>query len=195
MVHLLYYIIIMADRKDFYGSVEIEGQWDSRKYKCCRLCKTTSKEGKWSHWSRGLCRSCYRRLSAKHRFYNDVWVDKNLLGYSSKDSHKKEYKSINPTDITFKDEDVESLLERYDYSCAYCKCKLQIHNTDLFNFMHIEYNIVDIPASYELVPLCKSCNCSKKNLTTPKELQRWAASKGFTYPFEYIRPKQCVQPK
>ena len=118
-----------------------------------------------------------------HRLYNDRWNDENsraLTSHKFKTS-KKGYKSLDPKEISFNQEDVLSLLERYDFKCAYCFTELQTYDHKALNALHVEYRL-NIDEEFELVPACKSCNCSKKNITDEIKLKRWAKERGLKYP-------------
>lgn len=178
--------------KTFHGDLFYDGAWNSKKSSCCRLCKTTNPNGKLSHWASGLCRSCYRRLSPTHRLYNDKWNEDNSKSpepdSNKKQSVKKNYKSTDPDAIKFSDVDIETLLQRYDFKCAYCKTDLQDFDHKKIDAFQIEYKSID--DTFELIPACRGCNCSKKNLTENDKLKRWAYDKGLKFPFEFIRPKK-----
>lgn len=168
--------------KKFHGDGYSEGPWNSKQVPECRLCKTRNASGKKKHWASGLCRSCYRRLSISHRLYNDSWNSERGKSCSAKKPIKKEYKSIDK--LEFSDKDIETLLERYDFRCAYCETQLQDCNHSGLNAFQLEYNINDTSVA-ELIPICRSCNCSKKNITDEEKLRRWAQEKGLTYPFNF----------
>lgn len=175
---------IITKLKFFHGTDYSEGKWCATKYECCSLCKTRSNTDKHRHWSHGLCRSCYRRLSLMHRLYNDKWAEGKT---ESKESQiKKEYKTLLPEEINFDPTDIESLLERYNFKCAYCWRDLQGHDHTSLNSLNIEY--LRVQGKFELVPVCKSCNCSKKNINDELKLKRWAKERGLKYPFNYIHP-------
>lgn len=170
--------------KKFHGPDYSSEAWISIKHTQCLLCKTTSNSTKHRHWSNGLCRSCYRRLSAVHRLYNDKWTD---LNQSGDDSHLKNYKTTSLEEIVFAPVDIETLLERYDFKCAYCWRELQGHDHTSLNSLNIEYLKLEA-GKFELVPVCKSCNCSKKNLNEELKLKRWAKERGLKYPFFFHHP-------
>lgn len=174
--------------KQFHGEEYREGTWDSKSASCCKLCKTKNSEGRHGHWAKGLCRSCYRRLSVTHRLYNDKWNEDKVEGQSDpapkKGAPKKNYKNIDPNDIQFSDKDVSSLLERYNFQCAYCETDLQDFDHKKVNAFQLEYK-QDATGSFELIPACRACNCSKKNLSEPEKLKRWAYEKGLKYPFQF----------
>lgn len=175
----------MCNLKEFHGDLYTEEPWDSRNYTCCRLCKTQSKSVTHKHWANGLCRSCYRRLSVQHRKYNDKWIEGNKEEDSKEINNTlKKYKA--EESITFSDKDIETVMERYECKCAYCRIDLQIYDTKGDNFLNIEY----LPKGdqYEIVPICKICNCSKKNLSTIYDLKKWAERRDIKFPFQYIRP-------
>lgn len=173
--------------KAFHGPEHSEGPWNSKITSCCKLCKTKSTKGKSRHWAKGLCRSCYRRLSATHRFYNDSWNKENTKSIETrKSSGKKEYKTSG-VEIEFSDKDVLSLLERYNFECAYCKTELQDYSHKEVSAFQIEYKIVDDKAT--LVPICRGCNCSKKNINEEAKLKRWAEEKGIKYPIQFKDPE------
>lgn len=174
--------------KKFHGDTYTETAWDSKSFSRCKLCKTTNVDGKKKHWANGLCRSCYRRLSLTHRLYNDHWTEENSKKSIKQDSVKKSYKYLNPDEIAFDDTDIETLLERYGFKCAYCETELQDFDHTLKNAFQVEYIITD-GSTIELIPVCRSCNCSKKNLMTPDKLKRWAYERGISYPFDIKHPK------
>lgn len=171
--------------KNFHGSEYSEGPWSSKEFSCCKLCKTKSNDSLRKHWANGLCRSCYRRLSPKHRQYNDEWSSKTKT--RQQDSLKKAYKEDNIENVKFSDLDIETLLERYDFKCAYCRDSLQIFEHSKGTFLNIEYIKLE-SGLYELVPICKSCSCSKKNLQSDYDLKMWAMEYRISYPFKYIKP-------
>lgn len=159
----------------FHGSNYTDLPWNSISYSCCRLCKTRNANlDKTKHWANGLCRSCYRRVNLTHRLYND-----------SKDSTglKKDYKNCKPSEIVFNSLDIETVLERYNFQCAYCKTFLQNYDHAKKNAFQLEY--IMIGKRLTLVPICRSCNCSKKNLPNNK-LKSWAEAREITYPFKLI---------
>lgn len=172
--------------KKFHGSEYVETSWNSKISSCCRLCKTQNTNGKSKHWAKGLCRSCYRRLSATHRFYNDSWNKEHARCIDTRKSHgKKDYKTQN-VEFNFSEKDIDTLLSRYDYKCAYCKVELQSYDHKYLNAFQVEYKIIeDNPV---LVPICRGCNCSKKNINEESKLSRWAQDKGIIYPFVFINP-------
>lgn len=186
----LYYIFIVSDKlKKFHGNLFSEGPWNSRNFDCCSLCKTKNKEGKKRHWAGGLCRSCYRRLSITHRLYNDNWGQKNSKNVEFTEAEaKKDYKDIDPSSLKFCPTDISSLLERYDYKCAYCKIDLQDFDHLNLNAFQCEYRVLE-DKNIELVPICKSCNCSKKNTSEDFKLRRWAQERKIEFPFKYKSPK------
>lgn len=174
----------------FHGSLYSESTGWNKDYLCCNLCKTQNKmEKKTRHWANGLCRSCYRRLSVTHRLYNDTWVKENLKTISTRKQAtvKKDYKILKK-DLVFSQEDILSLLIRYDFRCAYCKTVLQVYDYKKSNAFQVEYRIVEgIPS---LVPICRTCNCSKKNTLSDEKLQRWAKERGIPFPFTFINPSK-----
>lgn len=161
----------------FHGADFSDGSWNSKNYTCCKLCKTkNSRLRKSRHWSQGLCRSCYRRLNLNHRLYNDR---KDSTADSPK--QKKDYKLLdNPLSITFDELDIETLLDRYNWSCAYSQTRLQAYNHKRRNAFQLEYLILGGRA--HIVPICRACNCSKKNIVSEEGLQKWCASKNLPYP-------------
>jgi hypothetical protein len=172
--------------KKFHGENHTDSAWNSKNHACCSLCKTKNTTGKFKHWAKGLCRSCYRRLSATHRLYNDKWNQENSsTAELAKKSVKKNYKYTSPEDIEFSELDISTLLERYDLKCAYCEVELQDYDHKKIDAFQIEYK--GTPEGFELIPACRGCNCSKKNLTEPDKLKRWAYDKGLKFPFE-IKP-------
>jgi hypothetical protein len=183
----------MEELKKFHGYYYCEGEkWDCRVCSCCKLCKTTSNVGKFAHKSRGLCGSCYKRLSIRHRLYNDSWIAENMKAENPQKvkETKKAYKN-GLTDLVFFDEDINTLLPRYGFKCAYCEVQLQVYNSKDLDALQIEYKLMD-DRIYELVPVCRSCNCSKKNLISEDDLKYWARGRGISYPFRYKRFKVKV---
>ena len=177
----------IKQEKFFHGEFYTEGPWNSVNYEHCRLCKTKSSEGRFKHWARGLCRSCYRRLSVPHRIYNDRWNVEHRAERKQRTRKavgKKEYKYISPEAIEFDDKDVETLLDRYDWRCAYSGMPLQGFDYKRGDAFQLEYIIIDGKAS--LVPVSRSINCSKKSLQNPAELEAWARRIDIPYPFFYI---------
>lgn len=171
--------------KNFHGNLYTPGPWNSVDYDCCRLCKTkNSKHTKTRHWAKGLCRSCYRRLSLTHRLYNDRWAASNSTAEIKKSTNKKEYKTLKPEDIDLPEQEVSTLLERYNFSCAYCFCKLQDHSASKGDAFQLEFILKG--EDLVVVPICRGCNCSKKNLTDEIKLRRWAIERGLDYPFTFI---------
>ena len=170
--------------KFFHGEFYSEGPWNSTTAVCCSLCKTKNRENKYRHWAKGLCRSCYRRLSVTHRLYNDRW---NLVN-SGKDetgfNNKKYYKQISTEKIIFDATDISTLLDRYGWCCAYSRVPLQGYDYKAKNAFQLEYVLV--ADGVMLVPVCRAVNCSKKGLNSEEQLERWAYSKGIDYPFPYI---------
>lgn len=174
--------------KKFHGENYTEKAWNSKQYPCCVLCKTKSTIGRSIHWAAGLCRSCYRRLSATHRLYNDRWngeIDEPSGSNIEGSSAKKQYKYLNPADIKFNQKDISSLLERYNFQCAYCRSDIQNYDHKKNDAFQIEYRQLE-DTSFELVPVCRGCNCSKKNLSNIEKLKRWAYQRGVKFPFEYV---------
>jgi len=171
--------------KKFHGELYSPGPWNSKNHNHCRLCKTKNTFGKKRHWANGLCRSCYRRLSPNHRLYNDNWNQAHSKKAESTDSSKKSYKYVDPDGVQFDEKDIETLLERYDFKCAYSKIPLQDYDYKLSTAFQVEYKLQD-NGLVMLVPVARFINCSKKNLLTEKELRRWAIEKGIPYPFSYI---------
>jgi len=140
------------------------------------------------HWAKGLCRSCYRRLSITHRLYNDQWNKKQKeqrRRRSRQPIGKKQYKKVDSDIIRFLDKDIDTLLERYDWRCAYSGTPLQGFDYKRGDAFQLEY-IIKPDNSIELVPVCRAINCSKKSLQTAKELKEWAEKIGIIYPFSYI---------
>lgn len=185
-------VLYMSEEKKqkFHGPLYSDTPWNSKKVACCRLCKTQSCQGKKNHWASGLCRSCYRRLSPNHRIYNDNWNSENSRTVETrKSSSKKGYKYKTPKEIKFSDLDVTTLLERYDFKCAYCKVELQEYDHKALNAFQVEYQISE-DVNAELIPICRSCNCSKKNMAEEDKLKKWAAERGVDYPFNLIPPKK-----
>lgn len=183
-------MINVKDIKQFHGPLYSNGPWNSKTESCCLLCKTkNSTSPKLKHWAKGLCRSCYRRLSVNHRLYNDKWNDIHSKSVKFRDSaRKKEYKYVEPHQFEFSRGDIETVLERYDWKCAYSKMPLQGYDHKLPNAFQIEY-CIDSEGNMTLVPVARSINCSKKNLSSKEKLRRWAKERGITYPFTYIPPE------
>jgi hypothetical protein len=182
----------MADIKNilkfFHGNDFKDTAWDSKTFSCCKLCKTTNSSGRKKHWANGLCRSCYRRLSITHRLYNDQWNEENHKKTNKPDAERKAYKYLNPETIIFDDTDISTLLERYEFKCAYCESNLQDYDHTLKNAFQIEY-LITKDNKLELIPVCRSCNCSKKNLISIEKLKRWAYERGIIFPFQLRHPK------
>lgn len=181
--------LLVPVEKFFHGDLYSEGPWNSLHHVCCRLCKTKNPEGKNSHWCKGLCRSCYRRLLISHRLYNDQWLEKNSF-YCGNEKNKKTYKQLGKEAIVFKDEDIETLLDRYDWKCAYSKVPLQNHDHKQPNAFQIEYVVSG--GQIELVPVSRAINCSKKSLMEATALMRWAKRVGVSYPFNYVSVEQFL---
>lgn len=175
--------------KKLHGSLFSEGPWCSEEFNCCKLCKTSNTiEDKLRHWARGLCRSCYRRLSVVHRLYNDQYYEEHShsIDFNKKETSKKSYKD-SAEEIKFDPKDIETMLERYDFKCAYCKFDLQVYDHTKLDALQVEYRLNEVN-KFELVPVCRSCNCSKKALIDAIKLKRWARERGIKFPFEYIKP-------
>ena len=172
----------MTKEQYFHGKDYSNQSWNAKKAQCCALCKTrNSKLSRTKHWSRSLCRSCYRRLNLKHRLYNDSYntKEKGII------ENKKQYKQVEDlSKFKFPQLDIETLLDRYSWSCAYCKVKLQGHSHTRPDAFQLEYLIVGNKP--EIVPICRSCNCSKKNLTSEKDLKKWCESRECKYPIKII---------
>lgn len=184
MGHLNDYLHITSGEEYFHGEYYYTGEWGTSQYTCCRLCKTKNPNGKYTHWARGLCRSCYRRLSIQHRLYNDNWNKFNLLvGGRRNPTGKKEYKQFES--LKFEDLDIETLLDRYDWRCAYSKIPLQGYNHTLPNAFQLEYHIKE-DFTVELVPICRYLNCSKRSIEDKERLEHWAKNHNLIYPFNFI---------
>jgi hypothetical protein len=168
--------------KFFHGEFYTEEAWGSTIHVCCKLCKTKCHTGRHKHWAKGLCRSCYRRLSVTHRLYNDKWNKGSKEGSSA---HKKAYKTSNPKDLVFDELDITTLLDRYDWKCAYSRVPLQGYDHRLGNAFQLEY-LVTKGGDITLVPVARSINCSKKGLNTQEQLCGWAIERGIDYPFNII---------
>jgi len=172
--------------KFFHGPDYSEGPWGCKTAHCCILCKTkNNKLSRTKHWSKNLCRSCYRRLNIKHRLYNDSY---NKQG--EKQTHtsvKKSYKTLdNTSKIKFGRRDLETLLDRYDWKCSYCRVELQGYNHKLSNAFQLEYLVEEDAIEITLLPICRSCNCSKKNIIDTNKLRLWCLSKNISYPIHII---------
>lgn len=177
----------MVDKEQFFhGPDYSEGPWGCKTARCCLLCKTkNNKLSRTKHWSKGLCRSCYRRLNIKHRLYNDSY-NKKEPGSKPKNK-KKNYKSLdNTSQIKFGRRDLETLLDRYNWKCAYCKTDLQGYNHKLSNAFQLEYLMEEGSIEITLLPICRSCNCSKKNIVDETKLRLWCLSKNISYPVKVI---------
>lgn len=173
--------------KDFHGPLFSEGPWNCKTAACCDLCKTRSISGKKKHWAKNLCRSCYRRLSPSHRLYNDNWNQENSRTVETrKSSGKKAYKAVSPDNLEFDPQDTKTLLERYDFKCAYCKTGLQDHDHKAPNAFQVEYKMDS--ENTQLVPICRTCNCSKKNITNEEKLKKWCDERGMDYPVKLVTP-------
>lgn len=184
----LYYLTYMDEvkLKNFHGENYSKGPWNSKQVSECRLCKSKNSNGNLKHWASGLCRSCYRRLSINHRLYNDSWNQENSTSAEiKKAAPKKSYKDVD--DVQVSDTDVETLLERYDFRCAYCETLMQGHTHTALNAFQLEFKIKDSNKA-ELIPICRSCNCSKKNINDVEKLRRWAQERGLAYPFNFKAP-------
>ena len=166
--------------KFFHGEFYTEEPWGTTIHQCCKLCKTQNSKGRHKHWAKGLCRSCYRRLSLTHRLYNDRWNSSE----QPKEVNRKEYKKKDPKDIVFEELDISTLLDRYDWKCAYSRVDLQGYNHRLGNAFQLEYLIKNDKIT--LVPVARSINCSKKGLNSEEQLFRWAKERGLDYPFKFI---------
>jgi len=172
----------MSKEQIFHGQDYSDASWNSKNHVCCLLCKTKNcKLSRTRHWSKGLCRSCYRRLNIKHRLYNDSYNKKEKSGTEK----KKHYKMLSDYDkFKFSQLDVETLLDRYDWCCAYSRIKLQGYNHTRPDAFQLEYLIIN--GKPELIPICRAANCSKKNITSEEDLKRWCESKGYNYPIKVI---------
>jgi len=174
---ILYYGTGMASDNEifFHGDQYSEGPWGNTSQVCCRLCKTKNSEGRYKHWAKGLCRSCYRRLSVTHRLYNDRWGkahSKTKKPRKTPNSTKR-YKKEDPVNLIFDDFDVETLLDRYSWRCAYSGEPLQGYDHRKGNAFQLEYRIDEENKAF-LVPVCRKINCSKKGLTSQEDLRKWA---------------------
>jgi hypothetical protein len=182
----------VEQEKFFHGPLYSEGRWTTPNYVCCRLCKTKGCEGKNKHWAKGLCRTCYRRLSLTHRLYNDSWA-KNRINLNRQRSRepigKKDYKLVDSVGFQVLDLDIDTLLPRYDWRCAYSGRLLQDYDHKAENAFQAEY-IVRESGILELVPVCRLINCSKKSLKDEAALKKWAEKIGVAYPFYYISPEE-----
>lgn len=92
--------------------------------------------------------------------------------------------------IVFDNMDVCTLLERYDWKCAYSKVPLQGYNHRAKDAFQLEYVLTS--NGIMLVPVSRVVNCSKKGLNSEEALEKWAYSKGITYPFPYITVQEYV---
>jgi hypothetical protein len=106
------------------------------------------------------------------------------------DENKKCYKKVNPADIEFSDLDIETLLERYEWKCAYSGTPLQGYEHRASDAFQLEY--VEFEGRFYLVPVCRRVNCSKKGLTDPEKLKKWAQINKIPYPFNYITPEEYI---
>lgn len=184
----------IEQKQYFHGELYTQNRWSSKHYICCRLCKTQNKEGKNAHWAKGLCRSCYRRLSLAHRLYNDEWNKKqkeNRKQRSRQAVGRKDYKSTNPDQFIVLDKDIDTLLDRYDWRCAYSATPLQGFDYKRGDAFQVEYRIKE-DNKIELVPICRAINCSKKSLKTEEELEKWANKIGIAYPFYFISVEEYL---
>lgn len=154
----------------------------------CRLCKTqhSAPKSKHKHWAKGLCRGCYRRLSTAHRKYNDFWNKQRSNATKRKSKYrKKRYKYIDPARVQFAWADIDTLLERYDWRCAYSGIRLQGYDHKRPNAFFLEYELRP-DGSIELVPVSRSISCSKKNTQQKLKLKKWAKKKNIEYPFSFV---------
>lgn len=178
--------------KFFHGPYYSDTRWSSLGHKHCKLCKTKSTiEPRFKHWSRGFCRSCYKRLSVANRLYNDFWSSKARQKTKQRERQlvgKKEYKKVSPKTIRFTEEDITTLLDRYDWRCAYSAVPLQCFDYKRGDAFQVEYILYEDKPM--LVPVSRIINCSKKSLQTDTELRAWANRLGIIYPFNYITPEE-----
>jgi hypothetical protein len=181
-----------AGEKYFHGPLYHDGGWNSTNHICCRLCKTKNPQGKTKHWAKGLCRACYRRLSPTHRLYNDRWnAQHSTVSDRRKSAGKKAYKQTDPSAIKFDDADIETVLDRYRWRCAYSGVPLQGFDHRRGDAFQLEY--VQVGDSMQLVPVCRSVNCSKKSLTDPNKLKQWAEKNDIPFPFRLITVDEYYQ--
>lgn len=170
----------------FHGTSYCTGPWNTSQYKCCRLCKTRNPNDKHMHWAKGLCRSCYRRLSLTHRLYNDKWNHFHLsVGQKRRPLGKKQYKNLHS--LEFNDLDIDTLLDRYGWKCAYSKIPLQGYDFKAINAFQLEYKLLD--GNLILIPVCRKINCSKKGIEDEELLKKWATKLGINYPINIISPE------
>lgn len=173
----------------FHGPFYHEGPWNANEYSHCKLCKTQNNEGKYGYWAKGLCRSCYRRLSISHRKYNDYWNKFNLsVGQRRVSLNKKKYKDFEYLEFNYAD--IETVLERYNWRCAYSNIPLQGYNHRLPNAFQLEYRMHG--DKVELVPICRKYNCSKKGIEDPADLKIWTAKNNLDFPVKYISAEEYL---
>jgi hypothetical protein len=92
--------------------------------------------------------------------------------------------------LVFDPMDIQTLLERYDWKCAYSNIPLQGYNHRAKNAFQLEYVLTK--DGIMLVPVCRAINCSKKGLNTEEDLEKWAYMKGIQYPFPYITVQDYI---
>ena len=185
-------ILTLEDKlKDFHGPTYRQGTWSSKYTDSCFLCKTRNNVGKYRHWSKGLCKSCYKRLSIYNRMYNYTRASNRSkrIYIGQKTKIVKEYKKLDYSDMEFDLLDIVSLLPRYNFKCAYCRKDLQIYDFKRRDAFQIEYLLLGkYKNKIQLIPICRECNCSKKNKLNPEQLERWAKERNIEYPFRFIEP-------
>lgn len=86
--------------------------------------------------------------------------------------------------LQFSRVEIETLMDRYNWKCAYCYTDLQGYNHKRPNAFQLEY--LTWKNSIILLPICRACNCSKKNITGEENLKEWCNSKGLSYPIKIV---------
>jgi hypothetical protein len=94
------------------------------------------------------------------------------------------YKTLNA--IEFDELDIETLLDRYGWRCAYSRIPLQCHNYKASDAFQLEYRITEGTGSPILVPVSRKVNCSKKGIEDEDKLKHWAKKLKINYPVKII---------
>lgn len=130
-------------------------------------------------------------LKSGHKDFGYIYdlSSKEILEHADKlDGFKetKTYKLVSSGDeIVFSPTDVDTLLDRYNWRCAYSKVRLQGYDHKKINAFQLEY-ITTKSGEYALVPVSRKVNCSKKHLKTEQEIEQWCKKRGLDYPIKYI---------